>query len=57
MKKKVPRTYYRKAGYIFIADHVLKTVFVPLSYDEEHYPIEILDYIRKDKYYKKLSVA
>lgn len=55
MSKKQPRTYYRKDGYVFMADHVIKTVVVPSSIEEEGYPEEILNHLKKDKYYKQLT--
>lgn len=54
--KKEPRTYYRKDGYVFVADHVVKHVSVPRSVEEEDYPQEILDHIKKDKYFKQLTI-
>lgn len=50
------RKYYRKDGFVFVADHVTKTVSVPQSVEEEDYPDEIKAHLKDDKYFKQLTI-
>ena len=59
-KGKEVRNYYRQDGFLFVADHVTKTVTVPQSFDEgtngENYPPEVYEHIKNDKYYVQLTI-
>lgn len=48
--------YYRKDGFIFVADHSIKTVTVPQSVEEVDYPEEIKKHLKDDRYFKQLTI-
>ena len=54
------RNYYRKDGFIFVVDHIIKTVSVPQSFNEgtngENYPPKVYEHIKDDKYFVKLTI-
>jgi len=56
MPSKEPRLYFRKDGYIFVVDHITKTVSVPQSIEEDSYPDEVKTYLKEKNYYKQLTI-
>jgi len=50
------RQYFRHGGYIYVADHVTKTVSAPQSVDESDYPDEVKEFINNTKYKIQLTI-
>lgn len=55
-KSPEPRNYYRKDGFVYVADHVTKTVDCPQSADKEDYPEEVKKHIDLSGYAIQLTI-
>lgn len=53
-KGKSIRDYHRKDGFVYVVDHITKTVSVPQSVDEKDYPEEVTEQLKI--YFKQLNI-
>ena len=45
------KSLYRKGGFVFRANHDIRTVSCPQSIEQKEYPEEVLKLIKDKKYY------